>query len=1082
MLHVPLLLLGGGAFLAGVKSLWRQELPDDPSTQKHAVPTLLEDLQTLGSELQSKTLEVFTRTHAVIQEQAALILGEERVQQMQDLRASQASATDSPPLGANAEGRDTTKANEQANEQADVEKEIDHQFLVASTGTALAVTGLLTHTALGVLSIPFTLYTCIPLLKVVYKGLVEEKRLRGPVIDLVAVGASLSAHYYVLTAASCTLMCVAEKVVYRTQDRSRRDMVSIFQQQNPLVWTLRQGVEVQVPLADLQVGDTVVVAAGGVIPVDGVITLGEASIDQHMLTGESQPVERGVGDPVLAATLVLTGRIQLRVEKTGDATITAQIGAVMSEIEDYRERQELRCDETADSLVLPTLAGGAFTLARLGLRSAVTVVGCNFTETLRIAYPLGALSYLNRAAQQGILVKDGRALEMLSKVDTVVFDKTGTLTLEQPHVAVVHPCAELSEERILTYAAAAEFRQSHPIARAILEAAEQRQLPLPPITEAAYAVGYGIQVRVSRLGQPDSLNDTVHVRVGSARYMLQEGIALPQTILDLQHRCHSQGHSVVYVALEDQLAGALELHATLRPEVQTLVQQLKKRNLSLYILSGDQTHPTRHLADALGMDGYFAEVLPTDKARYVERLQKEGRKVCFIGDGINDAIALKQADVSISLRGATTVATDIAQVVLMDQSLVQLDHLFDLSHQLDANLKRSFAAMIIPSSLNLAGALFFHLGIRSAIVLFNVSLLGGVVNGLAPALMGRAKEKGVNAETVAPKSSTLESLPLAVERSTAIPTFPQLKRLEVQDQAEIDGFVRQFPPYSQLSFTALFAYDFMDDTMISWLHGNLVVRLQDFHTMDYFYSFLGTHQVADTIEQLLQQAELEQITPELLIVAEHCLLPEWDALHERFDIQEDDACFDYILSVDHLSQLAENAQNAKTRDLHKFLRNYPQATVQPLDLCHPEIKAQILHLFHTWAIRRQKQQEDIQVEQTAVERILRIADQLSLVSLGVYLNGTLAGFTINEVVQDGYYIGHFGKADPDCRGLGMFLEQETAKVMAQFGCTRMNYEEDLGLPGLRAYKKSLGPIGYLKKFTIARRGMEQEGEQETDEG
>ncbi|MEZ4860191.1 MAG: hypothetical protein R3C14_02735 [Caldilineaceae bacterium] len=164
---------------------------------------------------------------------------------------------------------------------------------------------------------------------------------------------------HLLTAASCTLMCAAEKIVYHTQDRSRRDMTTVFQQQQQLVWALRNGVEVETPLADLQVGDIVVVAAGRVIPVDGVITLGAATVDQHMLTGEAQPAEKGVGDAVLAATLVLTGHIHLRVEKTGNATITAQIGAVMNEIEDYRERQEMRCDETADRLVLPTLAAGA---------------------------------------------------------------------------------------------------------------------------------------------------------------------------------------------------------------------------------------------------------------------------------------------------------------------------------------------------------------------------------------------------------------------------------------------------------------------------------------------------------------------------------------------------------------------------------------------------------------------------------------------------------------------------------------------------------------------------------------------------
>ncbi|MEZ4860200.1 MAG: heavy metal translocating P-type ATPase [Caldilineaceae bacterium] len=580
-------------------------------------------------------------------------------------------------------------------------------------------------------------------MQVVYQGIRQKKRLRGPVIDLVALVASLGAHYYTLTAFSCTLMCAAEKLVYRTQNRSRRDMIGVFQQQQQKVWLLRAGMEVEGLLADLQIGDTIVVHAGGLIPVDGVITQGTVTIDQHMLTGEAQPVEKGVGDNVLAATLLLTGRIQVRVEKAGNATITAQIGAVMSEIEDYRERQEMRCDETADRLVLPTLTAGALTLMRLGPMSAVTVVGANFTETLRIAYPLGALTYLNLAAQRGILIKDGRALEMLSQVDTVIFDKTGTLTLEQPAVIALHPCSDISEAQLLTYAAAAEFRQTHPIARAILEAAEQRHLLLPPIEEAAYEVGYGIKVQIT------SGEHSPFIRVGSARFMIQEGLPLPALIEAVQQRCHKQGHSLVYVALDQQLVGVVELAAKIRPEVQALVQQLQQRGLKRYILSGDQQPPTQHLAESLGLDGYFAEVLPADKARYVEALQKQGRKVCFIGDGINDAIALKQADVSISLRGATTVATDIAQIIFMDQSLVQLDHLFDLARQLDANLKRSFAAMIIPGVVNLGGALFFRFGIRSAIVLFNVSLLAGVANSLSPLLKLKQKSRVTSQKTSA---------------------------------------------------------------------------------------------------------------------------------------------------------------------------------------------------------------------------------------------------------------------------------------------------------------------------------------------
>lgn len=1052
MLPLGILALASGTLLTGAgwavrkrRSALPQQLHTEPAAQPAPSAGLGQTrLQTVGAELRALTQQWYGQAQHLVQERRVLLFGNQRSQQLQALRST--SGTD---------------LAEYLAESAATEAELDRHLWVAGTGTALAAAGLLTHSGLGLLSVPFTLYTCLPLVKVVYQGVTQEKRLRGPVVDLVAIGAALSAHYYTLTAASCALMCAAEKLVYRTQDRSHHDLLSIFQQQEQPVWLLREGVEVAGVLTELQPGDTLVVRAGEIIAVDGVITHGAALVDQHLLTGEAQPVEKGLGDPVLAATLLLTGRIEVRVEQAGSATLTAQIGAVLHDITDYRERQELRCDETADRLVLPTLTAGALTLVRLGRMSALTVMGANFTETLRVAYPLGALSYLNLAAQQGILIKDGRALERLSQVDTVIFDKTGTLTLDQPHVAALHPRLPFSSEQLLTYAAAAEFRQNHPLARAILAAAEQRQLPLPLIDEAAYVVGFGIKVRLRPSVGPNASTQGHHpaagdsgllIRVGSARFMAQEGLVLPAELVDLQQRCHEQGHSLVYVALGDQLAGALELHATVRPEVQNVVQQLRQRGLQLYIISGDQPQPTQHLAAILGVDNYFAEVLPADKARYVEQLQRAGRTVCFIGDGINDAVALKQADVSMSVRGATTVATNIAQIIFMDQSLHQLGHLFELGHQLDANLKRSLAAMLVPSGINLVGALFFRFSIRSAIVLFNASLLAGVTNALAP-LLTQTRQAPANA---APSSAA----------AVGIPTFPHFKRLTVADRAEIEQFTQRFPPYSQLTFPSLLAYDIADDTEICWLHGNLVVRLLDFTTRQHFYSFLGTTQVRTTIEQLLARAEQEGIIDELLLVPEATLLPDWDELEQHFTITADRACFDYILAADLLCQLASNPSHPKAKDLRKFQRTFPTAVATEIDLRQPSVQAAVQQLFSTWADKRQKAVDEIAVEATALTRLLRFADQLTLVTVGVYLDGQLMAFTINEIVHDGYYIGHFGKADPAYRGLGLYAECETAKVMRQAGCLYLNYEEDLGHPGLRTYKAALQPIGFLKKYTV----------------
>jgi Cu2+-exporting ATPase len=334
------------------------------------------------------------------------------------------------------------------------------------------------------------------------------------------------------------------------------------------------------------------------------------------------------------------------------------------------------------------------------------------------------------ATRHGILVKDGRSLELLHTIDTVVFDKTGTLTLEQPEVAQVHVCGDFSADDVLLYATAAEHRQSHPIAQAILAAAQARDLPWPNSDETRYEVGYGVQVRV----------DGHLVRVGSERFMAHEGLALPPALVAVQQRCAAVGHSLVFVAVDGALAGALELQPTPHPEAQAVITELQQQGLTLYILSGDQAEPTRHLAERLGIEHYFANVLPTEKARFVEQLQQQGRAVCFVGDGINDAIALKRANVSISLRGATTIATDTAQIVLMEQSLRQLPLLFDLAHRLEGNLLTSFGLSVGTGVVILGGVFAFHMGVGAAVGFGAVALLGIVGNAMTPLVITMRKE------------------------------------------------------------------------------------------------------------------------------------------------------------------------------------------------------------------------------------------------------------------------------------------------------------------------------------------------------
>ncbi|MCW5849168.1 MAG: heavy metal translocating P-type ATPase [Anaerolineae bacterium] len=525
--------------------------------------------------------------------------------------------------------------------------------LVVSLGTfGLVTAGVTVAPILLPVGAALIILTVVDPAAAAYDAWTKRRKLTAAFTATLSLVGAWVAGYYWAAALGSVLLSASEKVLFLSQNRARHSLVSVFGEQPRTAWVLADGSEVEVPLDQVQRGDSVVVQAGQTIPIDGTIVKGIASIDQHMLTGEAQPVERGVGDAVLATTIVLTGSIQVAVEKAGQDTAAAEIGRLFSQVDSYQLSVQAKALEFGDAAVAPSLALGALAWPVLSFPAAVAMMRLPLASSLRLTAPIAMLNYLNVLAHQGILVKDGRSLELLAEVDTIVFDKTGTLTLEQPHVAAVHVVRRDTEDDVVRWAAWAEQRQSHPIARAILTAARERGLALRGIDDAHYEVGFGIQAHVA--GEA--------IRVGSRRYMDMEGLSLPAELQVVQAQCAAQGHSLVWVAVDDAVVGALELHATVRPEAKALVEKLKARGLEAHILSGDQEAPTQRLAQELGMDHYSANVLPGGKAEVIERLQAQGKSVCFVGDGINDAIALKTAHVSVSLRGATTVAMDAAQV------------------------------------------------------------------------------------------------------------------------------------------------------------------------------------------------------------------------------------------------------------------------------------------------------------------------------------------------------------------------------------------------------------------------------------
>src|SRR6516225_10058391 len=600
---------------------------------------------------------------------------------------------------------------------------LDLDLALCTASLPLAAIAQFAMPALVPISAALFAYTTIPSFRGAYNVLFKERRLGVDVLDSIVVMGCLATLQLFPGAILTWCLSVGRYLVRRTEDNSKKLLLGAFGKQPRYVWLVKDEIEIEVPLDRLDKGDIVAIHTGEMVSVDGIIVEGLAMIDQHALTGESTPAEKGVGDRVFASTVMVAGKVHVAVEKSGRETATAKIAQILNDSAGYKLASQHKGEQIADKVVIPTLGLGGLAFAALGPTGAVAVVHSDLGTGIRMAAPLAMLSTLALCAQKGVLVKDGRALDLLCEVDTMLFDKTGTLTRERPEVGQVIAAHGLHPLHILRFAAAAERRFHHPIALAILQKAEEEGLRLPLTDATQYKVGHGITVGI----------DGHRVRVGSRRFMELEGVPLTREVEDARDEVHREGHTMVMVAVDDQLGGALELRASVRPEARGIVRGLRERGINhIAIISGDHEAPTRRLAEELGMDRYFAQVLPADKADYVEQLQREGRKVCFVGDGINDAIALKKANVSISLRGATSIATDTAHVVFMEQSLGKLCELRDIARDLDRNVRNSWLMILGPNIACIAGVFTLGFGIGASVVTNNIAALAAVANGLLP--------------------------------------------------------------------------------------------------------------------------------------------------------------------------------------------------------------------------------------------------------------------------------------------------------------------------------------------------------------
>ena len=512
------------------------------------------------------------------------------------------------------------------------------------------------------------------------------------------------------------------------------------------------GSYTEVPVSELKVGDRVLVRPGDKVPIDGLIMKGRSSFDESMLTGESRPVDKGEGAEAVGGSINGDGALTIEVRKTGDQTYLSQVIEMVREAQATRSRAQDIANRAAQWLTWVAILGGGGTLAawivagasfEFALTRMVTVMVIACPHALGLAVPLVVAVSTKLTAQNGLLVRDRAAFERARNLDAVIFDKTGTLTEGRFGVSDVIPLGEMGEDELLTVAAALERQSEHPIAKGVVRSAQERGLRLKEASDFRNLTGRGAEAVV----------DGVPVKIVSPGYVREKGLWIDNPELE---RVAGEGKTTVYVLIDDKLVGALALADVIRPESAATVARLKELGIQSMMLTGDADAVARNVSRLIGLDDYFAEVLPGEKALKVKEVQARGLKVAMVGDGVNDAPALVQSDLGIAVGAGTDVAIESADVVLVRSNPQDVFAILALSRATYRKMVQNllwatgYNAVAIP----LAAGVAYGWGILLSPALGAAFMsLSTVIVAINAKLLERAERKVVHQDARAPSSA-----------------------------------------------------------------------------------------------------------------------------------------------------------------------------------------------------------------------------------------------------------------------------------------------------------------------------------------
>lgn len=533
-------------------------------------------------------------------------------------------------------------------------------------------------------------YTSVQAIRYIVKGihcLVFKRKLHVEVLDATAISVSLLRRDFNTAGSVMFLLGVGELLEEWTHKKSVGDLARSMSLNVEKVWKKVDGTEVLVPLSDVTAGDELTVHMGTVIPLDGVVVSGEAMVNQASMTGESQPVRKEPGSYVYAGTALEEGEITFKVEKSAGSTRYERIVQMIEDSEKLKSSVEGKASNLADALVPWSLGGTALTyLLTRNATKALSILMVDFSCALKLAMPVSVLSAIREAGSFKITVKGGKFLEAVAEADTIVFDKTGTLTEAKPIVAEVISFNGYSENELLRIAACLEEHFPHSMAKAVVNAAKERHLDHEEMhTKVEYIVAHGISTTI----------EGKKAVIGSHHFIFEdEKCTIPEGMEDRFENLPEE-YSHLYLAIQNELAAVICIEDPLRKEAAQVVEQLREAGLSkIVMMTGDSDRTAKAIAKRVGVDEYYSEVLPEDKANFVEREKQAGRKVIMIGDGINDSPALSAADVGIAISEGAEIAREVADITVGADDLKEIVKLKRLSDALMQRIRRNYRIIV----------------------------------------------------------------------------------------------------------------------------------------------------------------------------------------------------------------------------------------------------------------------------------------------------------------------------------------------------------------------------------------------------